>query len=45
MNIIKKFSLGILISLFLTISANADKIGIGTEGAGPPELKTLQVSL
>ena len=36
MNIIKKFSLGILISLFLTISANADKIKIGTEGAYPP---------
>ena len=36
MNIIKKFSLGILISLFLTISANADKIRIGTEGAYPP---------
>ena len=36
MNIIKKFSIGILISLFLTISANADKIKIGTEGAYPP---------
>ena len=36
MNIIKKFSLGLLISLFLTISANADKIRIGTEGAYPP---------
>ncbi len=36
MNIIKKFSLGVLISLFLTISANADKIKIGTEGAYPP---------
>ena len=36
MNIIKKFSLGLLISLFLTISANADKIKIGTEGAYPP---------
>ena len=33
---IKKFSLGLLISLFLTISANADKIRIGTEGAYPP---------
>ena len=36
MNIIKKFSLGLLISLFLAISANADKIRIGTEGAYPP---------
>ena len=36
MNTIKKFSLGLLISLFLTISANADKIRIGTEGAYPP---------
>ena len=36
MSIIKKFSLGLLISLFLTISANADKIRIGTEGAYPP---------
>ena len=36
MNIIKNFSLGLLISLFLTISANADKIRIGTEGAYPP---------
>ena len=36
MNIIKKFSLGLLISLFLTISAKADKIRIGTEGAYPP---------
>ena len=36
MNIIKKFSLGLLITLFLTISANADKIRIGTEGAYPP---------
>ena len=36
MNMIKKFSLGLLISLFLTISANADKIRIGTEGAYPP---------
>ena len=36
MNIIKKFSLGLLLSLFLTISANADKIRIGTEGAYPP---------
>ena len=36
MSIIKKFSLGLLISLFLTMSANADKIRIGTEGAYPP---------
>ena len=36
MNIIKKFSLGLLITLFLSISANADKIKIGTEGAYPP---------
>ena len=36
MNIIKKFSLGLLITFFLTISANADKIKIGTEGAYPP---------
>ena len=36
MNVIKKFSLGLLISLFLTMSANADKIRIGTEGAYPP---------
>ena len=36
MNIIKKFSLGLLISLFLSITANADKIKIGTEGAYPP---------
>ena len=36
MNIIRKFSLGLLVSLFLTISANADKIRIGTEGAYPP---------
>ena len=36
MNIIKRFSLGLLITLFLSISANADKIRIGTEGAYPP---------
>ena len=36
MSTIKKFSLGLLISLFLTMSANADKIRIGTEGAYPP---------
>ena len=36
MNMIKKFSLGLLITLFLSVSANADKIRIGTEGAYPP---------
>ena len=36
MNIIKRFSLGLLITLFLSVSANADKIRIGTEGAYPP---------
>ncbi|MDC3100383.1 transporter substrate-binding domain-containing protein [Candidatus Pelagibacter sp.] len=36
MNVIKKFSLGLLIALFLSVSANADKIRIGTEGAYPP---------
>ena len=36
MNIIKKFSLGVLITLFLSFPANADKIKIGTEGASPP---------
>ena len=36
MNVIKKFSLSILITLFLSVSANADKIRIGTEGAYPP---------
>ena len=36
MNIIKKFSLGLLITLFLSISANAEKIKIATEGAYPP---------
>ena len=36
MNIIKKFSLGVLITLLLSFSANADKIKIGTEGAYPP---------
>jgi len=36
MNIIKKFSLGVLITLFLSIAAHADKIKIGTEGAYPP---------
>ena len=36
MKVLKKFSLGLLITLFLSISANADKIKIGTEGAYPP---------
>ncbi len=36
MNVIKKFSIGLLITLFLSVSANADKIRIGTEGAYPP---------
>ncbi len=36
MNMIKRFSLGLLITLFLSVSANADKIRIGTEGAYPP---------
>ena len=36
MNVIKKFSLSLLITLFLSVSANADKIRIGTEGAYPP---------
>ena len=36
MNVIKRFSLGLLITLFLSLSANADKIWIGTEGAYPP---------
>ena len=36
MNVIKKFSLGLLITLFLSVSANADKIRIGIEGAYPP---------
>ena len=36
MNVIKRFSLGLLITLFLSITANADKIRIGTEGAYPP---------
>ena len=36
MNVIKKFSLGLLITFFLSVSANADKIRIGTEGAYPP---------
>ena len=36
MNKLKTFGLGILISLFLTITSNADSIKIGTEGAYPP---------
>ena len=36
MNAIKRFSLGLLITLFLSVSASADKIRIGTEGAYPP---------
>ena len=36
MNILKRFSLGILISSFVTFSVLADKIKIGTEGAYPP---------
>jgi len=36
MNVIKRFSLGLLITLFLSLSASADKIRIGTEGAYPP---------
>ena len=33
---LKKLSLGILISFFVTFSVSADKIKIGTEGAYPP---------
>jgi len=36
MNVIKKLSLVLLITLFLSVTANADKIRIGTEGAYPP---------
>ncbi len=36
MNKLKTFGLGILVSLFITISSNADSIKIGTEGAYPP---------
>ena len=36
MNKLKNFGLGLLISLFLTISSNADTIKIATEGAYPP---------
>ena len=33
---LKIFGIGILISLFLSISSNADQVTIGTEGAYPP---------
>ena len=36
MNKLKIFGMGILISLFLSITSNADTIKIGTEGAYPP---------
>ena len=36
MDTLKKFSLGILISIFISFSVSADKIKIGTEGAYPP---------
>ena len=36
MNKLKLLGLGILFSLFLSISSNADQIKIGTEGAYPP---------
>ena len=36
MNMIKRFKTSLLITLFLSVSANADKIRIGTEGAYPP---------
>jgi len=36
MSIIKKFGLGLLIALFLSISAKAENIKIATEGAYPP---------
>jgi len=36
MNMIKRLSLGLLITLFLSVSTYADKIRIGTEGAYPP---------
>jgi len=36
MNKLKIFGLGILISLFLSITSNADTVRIGTEGAYPP---------
>ena len=36
MSKITKYGLGLLISLFLTLGANAGSIKIGTEGAYPP---------
>ncbi len=36
MNKLKIFGLGILISLFLSVTSNADTVRIGTEGAYPP---------
>ena len=36
MNKLKKFGLGLILSLFLTFTANAGSIKIGTEGAYPP---------
>ena len=36
MNKLKKFGLGLILSLFLTFNANAGSIKIGTEGAYPP---------
>ena len=36
MSKLKKFGLGIIISFFLVLSANAGSIKIGTEGAYPP---------
>ena len=36
MNKLKIFGMGILISLFLSITSNAETIKIGTEGAYPP---------
>mgnify|MGYP001308404360 FL=1 len=36
MNKLKMFGIGILISLFLSITSNADQVTIGTEGAYPP---------
>ena len=36
MNKLKKFGLGLIISLFLSFTANAGSIKIGTEGAYPP---------
>ena len=36
MNKLKKFGLGLIVSLFLSFTANAGSIKIGTEGAYPP---------